>query len=425
MFRPLRSLDVRHRHGRTHLGQALAALLIVSASGVVATRADDLPKTPAAALAAEQADRMPPSTFYTIAPLPHGAAGQLIRSAVVTDYALPKGVGAVRILYHSRDAAGKDVAASGVVLIPAGKAPKGGWPVIAWAHGTSGVARICAPSMMKDVYYGTEGLFPMVEAGFAVIAPDYAGLGTASAHQYLDPVAQANDVINAVAAAHRAVANLSPRWVVDGHSEGGGAAWFVAQQEASLKDPNYLGAVAVAGTVNMPWIMHYMSTSRADSFYAVFLAYGIKARFPKFRVEDMLTKQGMAHYRMFTTKGCWDYGYATEVSQLQSKSAAPVLKKGWERNPWVRRWAAETVRVRPHVSRPLLVLAGGADTSVPPPSIEPIVKKACRFGYHLEFKIYPGLDHDPLMDKSTPYQLQWIRDRFAGRPAPDNCSTLR
>lgn len=417
-----RFVEFRGHGGRVRRTLLPAVLAITGLGGVIAARADDVPKTPAAALAFEKADRMPPTSFYAISRLPHGAAGQLIRSQVVTDYSLPKGVRAVRILYHSRDATGRDVAASGVVLIPAGQAPQGGWPVIAWAHGTSGVARICAPSMMKDVYYGTEGLFPMVEAGFAVIAPDYAGLGTASDHQYLDPTPQANDVINAVAAAHRAVAGLSARWVVDGHSEGGGAAWFVAQQEAGLKDPDYLGAVAVAGTVNMPWLMDYMTRNDADSFYAVYLAFGIKARFPQFRVGDMLTKRGMAHYRMLTTKGCWYYGDAMERSHRLGKH---VLQPGWQSNRWVKRYAAETVSVRPNVRQPLLVLAGGADVSVPPPSIEPIVRRACHLGYHLEFKILPGLDHDPLMDKSTPYQLQWIRDRFLGRPAPDDCPSLR
>jgi hypothetical protein len=38
--------------------------------------------------------------------------------------------------------------------------------------------------------------------------------------------------------------------------------------------------------------------------------------------------------------------------------------------------------------------------------------------------IYPGLDHDPTMDKSTPDQLAWIRDRFAGKPFTGNCRSL-
>ena len=41
---------------------------------------------------------------------------------------------------------GKTVAVSGTVAVPKGKAPKGGWPVITWAHGTVGIADACAPS---------------------------------------------------------------------------------------------------------------------------------------------------------------------------------------------------------------------------------------------------------------------------------------
>jgi hypothetical protein len=72
----------------------------------------------------------------------------------VDGYALPKGVRAVRILYHSRSASGQDVAASGVVLLPAGHPPVGGWPVIAWAHDTSGVARISALNPITAAVYG-------------------------------------------------------------------------------------------------------------------------------------------------------------------------------------------------------------------------------------------------------------------------------
>ena len=35
---------------------------------------------------------------------------------------------------------------SGTLTVPKGKAPKGGWPVISWAHGTTGIADQCAPS---------------------------------------------------------------------------------------------------------------------------------------------------------------------------------------------------------------------------------------------------------------------------------------
>ncbi len=50
------------------------------------------------------------------------------------------------VLYRSTGVTGKAVAVSGTVSIPKGTAPRGGWPVISYAHGTTGIADQCAPS---------------------------------------------------------------------------------------------------------------------------------------------------------------------------------------------------------------------------------------------------------------------------------------
>ena len=176
-----------------------------------------------------------------------GPAGDLLRQERFAGYTLIEGVRAVRILYHSLDAVRGDVVTSAVVLIPPGAAPQGGWPVIAWAHGTSGVAPQCAPSLMRDVYYGAPVLAAMLKGGFAVVATDYHGLGTPGPSQYGSKQAQAFDVIYAMPAARTAVPELGRRWVVDGHSQGGFTAWGVAELESKLKDDGYLGAISVAG----------------------------------------------------------------------------------------------------------------------------------------------------------------------------------
>ena len=182
-----------------------SGILIVALSmlAAVTAAADDvLPKSRAEALAMEAKDALALTNFYDPPdPLGVRTPGELIRSEPFQGYSLPPGARAVRILYVSRSLDGAPVAASGVVLIPAGPSPRRGWPVIAWAHGTSGVARMCAPSLMKDVEYGSEGLMPMVAAGFAVVATDYAGLGTPGPHQYDNKIPQANDVVYSVAAA--------------------------------------------------------------------------------------------------------------------------------------------------------------------------------------------------------------------------------
>jgi dipeptidyl aminopeptidase/acylaminoacyl peptidase len=218
----------------------IALALLAGADAVVA---QEMPKTVAEAIAQEQADRLPIGDFYSApANLSVTKPEDLLRKEPFAGYSLPKGATAVRIIYHSLDATGGDVATSAAVLIPAGTPPPQGWPVIAWAHGTSGVARLCAPSAMKDVYYGDEGLMPMVAAGFAVVATDYHGLGTEGVHQYVNKTAQARDVVYSIPAARAAVPSLGAKWVADGHSQGGLAAFGVAEAEHAFKDPNYLRA---------------------------------------------------------------------------------------------------------------------------------------------------------------------------------------
>ena len=45
------------------------------------------------------------------------------------------------IAYSSKSITGQKVAVTGSIAIPKGKKPKGGWPVVTYAHGTTGIAR--------------------------------------------------------------------------------------------------------------------------------------------------------------------------------------------------------------------------------------------------------------------------------------------
>lgn len=50
------------------------------------------------------------------------------------------------ITYRSRGIKNEPIVTSGYILLPKGNPPKGGWSMLAWAHGTTGVADTCAPS---------------------------------------------------------------------------------------------------------------------------------------------------------------------------------------------------------------------------------------------------------------------------------------
>ncbi|MEP6547040.1 MAG: lipase family protein, partial [Gammaproteobacteria bacterium] len=378
---------------------ALSALAL-SVSGPL--HAQEMPKTVAQALALEQADRLPLTDFYaTPKNLSATKPGDLLRKESFDGYSLPKGATAVRILYHSLDATGRDVATSGVVLIPGGTPPPQGWPVIAWAHGTSGVARLCAPSAMKDVYYGAEGLMPMVAAGFAVVATDYHGLGTEGLHQYVNKVAQAHDVLYSIPAAHKAVPNLNPKWVVDGHSQGGLAAWGVAEEQHALKDPNYLGAVSVAGAARESDFFNHLGNTPGVGFYLAFMAAGIHARYPEFNPRDLLSDSVLAHYVDVTTKGCFYYGYATYAA-LPSGS---LLRPQWEKIAAIHQFFEGNAQGNKPIGGPMLVIAGEADQTVPIDAVRAAVKLMCAKKQPVRFHSYPGLDHDPTMENSTPEQL--------------------
>ena len=394
-----------------------AAALV--AGGLPPAAAQEGPKSVAEAAAMESKDALPITRFYD-APegLESSRPGSLVRKEPFEGYTLPAGAHAVRILYHSRSAEDHDVVTSGVVLVPAGQTPKGGWPVIAWAHGTSGVARQCAPSLMKDVYYGEEGLMPMVRAGYAVVATDYHGLGTAGVHQYVNKAAQAFDVIYSIPAARAAVPTLGERWVVDGHSQGGLAAWGVAEAERTRRDHGYLGAVAVAPPSQLHDVLTQMTSSTAASFYLDYIAWAIHARTPSFQPSDMLTGAALARYDDVTTKGCFYYAYASFLGD----AAPPVLKAGWAETPGARRFFLDNYTGVAQIGGPLLVVAGEADQTVPLASIRAAVQNACARRIALQLRTYPGLDHDPTMDKSTPDQLAWIADRFAGKPAANDCT---
>ena len=89
-----------------------------------------------------------------------------------------------------------------------------------------------------------------VKLGYAVVATDYAGLGTDFRNASVDMQSNATDVIYSIAAARSAVPQLGRRWIAMGESPGGLAALAVAQLEGGIRDPDYLGSIAVSGVAD-------------------------------------------------------------------------------------------------------------------------------------------------------------------------------
>ena len=158
------------------------------------------------------------------------------------------------VLYTSVAPGGKRTAVSGSVSVPKGKPPKGGWPVITYAHGTTGIADICAPSRNHTgdpvtgyISYVDPQLNAWLAAGYAVVRTDYAGLGTPAPHAYLMGASEGRSVLDIVRAARQLDPSIGKRFLISGHSQGGQSALFAAGEAGSyVPDLSLRGTVAYA-----------------------------------------------------------------------------------------------------------------------------------------------------------------------------------
>lgn len=356
---------------------------------------------------------LPRTSFYdTPTPLPVASPGTLIRSERTHDYYLSPDITIFRILYHSRSATGADVATSGVVLLPSRTPPDGGWPLVAWAHGLAGVARSCAPSLVQNLEQGSL-LSMYVNLGYAVVATDYAGLGTNYRNASVDSVANAADVIYSVPAARAAVPELGKRWIAMGAFEGSWAALEVAEGESALRDANYLGSIAISGIADMRELYERAAQSPSQQML-VFLAYGVKTVFPQFRVEDMLTEKGVVLYHRIETS----------CTLGSDAASADILKPGWEHSKFVQEFFERNALGKKKAFGPLLVLSSETDSGVPISLTVEAVDRLCKRGDRVQIFRYQG-DSQAVIGDSVRDQIDWIQGRFAGRAAPSNCPAAK
>ncbi|QWF77703.1 lipase family protein [Amycolatopsis sp. CA-230715] len=394
-----------------------AGPLLVALGLALAACGTNTPPDPGeAAKAEETANALPRDAFYDTPP-DTAAAGTPLRAEPFTRWQLPAGASGTRLVYDSRSAQGKPVAASAAVLTPAGPPPPGGWPVVAWAHGTSGVAARCAPSLMKDLYY-PDVIPEWLNRGYAVVAADYSGLGAGNGHEYLTLTANAADVRYAVAAARRAVPGLGERWVAVGHSQGGQTAWGVARQEAAAPTGGFLGAVALAPVTPYDQLQSTVADHKGQGQYLAYVASSIALQYPGFRPADMLTEAGMRDYDRYLHDGCWSYGRAIGGDGTPRR----LLRPGWPERAAVKEFLARNRYTSEPLAGPLFVAAGTADEDVAAPTVEAVAAEQCGRHTPVSYHRYPG-DHSGIVSESMADQARWVHDRFAGAPAPSTCGT--
>jgi len=187
------------------------------------------------------------SAFYVWDKMVPDTPGKLLRQEpLASNLMLANASRGLRVLYTSTDGLDNKtpITVSGAIYFPKGSAPRGGWEIIAWAHGTTGIADVCAPSWIPRSSRDSDYLNAWLAKGYAIVATDYQGLGTPGGHPWLTVRPEAYSVLDSVRAALGAFPELSNSVVIVGQSQGGHAA-----VSASLLANEYAPGVHLHGTV--------------------------------------------------------------------------------------------------------------------------------------------------------------------------------
>jgi pimeloyl-ACP methyl ester carboxylesterase len=343
------------------------------------------------------------NAFYTPPkPMPGKAHGDAIsiRTEPEPD-ALASAARNQLLLYRSTGVNGKPVAVSGLVHLPKGKPPRGGWPIVSWAHATSGLGDQCAPSRnpgegaIHAYHVYIEGLLDRwLNAGFAVVRTDYEGLGTKGVHPYLIGRSEGRSVLDMVRAARQAHRSLGRRVVVAGHSQGGHAAVF-----AAALAPKYTPELLVRGTAAFAPAAQGDEVFRAGvasdqpsraSGYAAVIARGVEAAYPKVGVPSLLSARGKELYPL-TLSRCIPEITAAD-SEFAQTAPRDLFAAGADLGALTKAIAAnDPTDLR--LTTPLLVEQGAADTTVLPALTEAMVRGLRRRGAKVTYKLHENIDH--------------------------------
>lgn len=356
-----------------------------------------------------------PTESVTTAP---GTLLKLERDANTSVYTLPPNTALSRILFQSESLNGSVVPVSAFVLWPyLPRTQSDGFPVVAWAHGSSGIFGNCAPSNYRNLLYQFATVFELALQGYVVVAPDYVGLGVTKdaqgkplTHPYFGTPSHANDLFYAVEAARAAFSSLSKQFVVMGHSQGGGAAWAAAVRQAQKPVEGYLGVVV--GSPVTSFIGLGNSASRA-----AFITRTLTDLYPAFKPNDVLTPAGIRRLTLMAElQGC-----LSTAGELFADT--DLVRPNWTSNVRVRAYDNLTNPAGKPLAGPMLLLQGENDDAVPAPVTANAVKKTCAQypESQLQYVTFDGVSHVPVMFASQRLWLDFIEARFKGEVVQQGC----
>ena len=402
-------MNTSKQHGRLRgVGRVVLLLAAVAACAAL----------PAGALGATKHAPKSPSglAFYSPpARLIAGAPGTVIWSRTI---ATPKDLKAAArttlVLYRSVLPNGAPTAVSGLVFRPRGHAPKHGWKLISWAHGTTGIADICAPSRTA----GASLVYPQfnvwLKSGYAIAQTDYQGLGTPGTHLYLIGHAEGVSVVDAALAARHLYPSIGRRYVIAGHSQGGQSALFAAAESAhDAPALSLLGIAAFAPASHLTTQVQAAGalTKPGGGLSALggLIVTGAAAASHAIDLKALLSP---AAYALLPAvqREC-----TTALSQPNSwggLAPAQIVHQGADPTALYHVLDAENPALR--IAAPVIILQGSADTTVFPTFTNQLHGELVKKGDHVQYNVIQGAVHGNVVALGDTTFTSWLAKRFGG-----------
>ena len=351
-------------------------------------------------------------------------AGELVSAEPVVN--TPSGMQAWKIAYWTTDGKGRPLTVTGMVVAPREAIPLKRRDVLAWTHGTLGVATQCAPSLSPAFWTHSPGL-EGVRSGYVVVAPDYPGLGSGGVHPYLVGEDTGRSVLDAVRAARSiAGAAAGERFAVWGESQGGHAALWTGQiARRYAPELQLVGVAAAAPVTDLVENVRRVPNKAVGALMTSFIAYSWSNHYGA-PLSTLGGPQTQGIMKRLAQNNCIQLegkpklltmvGIMTVKNRLKSKDLGAI-------QPWARlaRMNSPTTR---QFGVPMLIAQNPKDDLVEPSVTLAHARALCRSGAQLRYRAISGSGHATSAKDTTKETLAWIAERFVGRRAPSDCGRI-
>jgi pimeloyl-ACP methyl ester carboxylesterase len=345
--------------------------------------------------------------------------GQLLQSRKITgEPALTSAGKNTFVKYRSVGLDGKAINVTGVVSLPKGKAPKNGWPVISYDHGSTGIADQCAPSRDatdNPAHLYNSYIYPLLnrwlKAGYAVVRTDYQGLGSGGVHEYLNGVAEGRSTLDIVRAARALDKRVGDRFAIAGHSQGGHAALWAARLAPSWTPELKLRAtVAFAPASHLSeqiaLVRAVTSPGGGLSAIASLIVRSTDVANPGIHLSSIFTDKFAALYPQTLTKCLPQLGQSDSMGGL---APSEFFKQDADLNPLTRA-VDKTDPENLTIKSPLDVEQGKQDTTVFPSLTDDLVKQLRGRGGKIVYRKY-DTNHGGVVFSAADHATKYIKQR--------------